>query len=96
MCSESLGVKIGQYNQEENKMHCVTCHEATVVDKSINNNLNNLMTIKMLTALIEEFDSIPAIEHWNVAGIRQPQKETTVKMKIHHQMIIKMIMLKMR
>ena len=28
-------------------MHCVTCREAAEVDKSINNNLNNLMTIKM-------------------------------------------------
>ena len=38
-------------------------------------NLNNLMTIKMLAASIEEFDPIPAIEHWNVAGIRRLQKE---------------------
>ena len=49
-------------------MHCVTCREAAEVDKSINNNLNNLMTIKMLAASIEELDPIPAIEHWNVAG----------------------------
>ena len=56
-------------------MHCVTCHEAAEVDKSINNNLNNLMTIKMLAASIGEFDPIPAIEHWNVAGIRRLQKE---------------------
>ena len=30
----------------------------------------NCMTIKMLTASIDEFDPILAIEHWNVAGIR--------------------------
>ena len=59
-----------KYIQEENTMHCVTCREAAEVDKSINNNLNNLMTIKMLAASIEEFDPILAIEHWNVAGIR--------------------------
>ena len=63
-----------KYIQEENKMHCVTCREAAEVDKSINNNLNNLMSIKMLAASIEEFDPIPAIKHWNVAGIRQLQK----------------------
>ena len=57
-------------------MHFITCREAAEVDKSINNNLNNLMTIKMLAASIEEFDPIPAIEHWNVAGIR--------RLKIHH------------
>ena len=55
-------------------MHCVTCREAAEVDKSINNNLNNLMTIKMLAASIGEFDPIPAIKHWNVAGIRRLQK----------------------
>ena len=33
------------------------------------------MTIKMLAASSEEFDPIPAIEHWNVAGIRRLQKE---------------------
>ena len=38
-------------------------------------NLDNLITIKMLVASIEEFDPIPAIEHWNVAGIRQLQKD---------------------
>ena len=54
-----------KYSQEENKMHCVTCREAAEVDKSINNNLNNLMTINMLAASIEEYDPIPAIEHWN-------------------------------
>ena len=64
-----------KYIQEENKMHCVTCREAAEVDKSINNNLNNLMTIKMLAASIEEFDPIPAIGHMNVAGIRRLQKE---------------------
>ena len=64
-----------KYIQEENKMHCVTCREAAEVDKSIINNLNNLMTIKLVAALIEEFDPIPAIEHWNVAGIRRLQKE---------------------
>ena len=37
-------------------MHFVTCREAAEVDKSINKNLNNLMTIKMLAASIEEFD----------------------------------------
>ena len=51
-----------KYIQEENKMHCVTCHEAAEVDKSINNNLNNLMATKMLAASIQEFDPIPAIE----------------------------------
>ena len=30
--------------------------------------------MKMLAASIEEFDPIPAIEHWNVAGIRRLQK----------------------
>ena len=30
-------------------MHCVTCREAAEVDKSINNNLNNLMTINPFT-----------------------------------------------
>ena len=30
----------------------------------------NCMTIKMLTASIDEFDQILAIEHWNVAGIK--------------------------
>ena len=30
----------------------------------------NCMTIKMLTASIDEFDPILAIEYWNVAGIR--------------------------
>ena len=30
----------------------------------------NRLTIKMLTASIDEFDPIVAIEHWNVAGIR--------------------------
>ena len=65
-----------KYIQEENKMHCVTsCRKAAKVDKSINNNLINLMTIKMLTSSIEEFDPIPAIEHWNAAGIRRLQKE---------------------
>ena len=64
-----------EYIQEENKMNCVTCREAAEVDKSINNNVNNLITIKMLAASIEEFDPIPAIEHWNVAGIRRLQKE---------------------
>ena len=63
-----------KYIQEENKMHCVTCREAAEVDNSINNNLNNLMTIKMLAASIEEFDPIPTIEHWNVAGIRRLKK----------------------
>ena len=58
-----------KYIQEENKIHYITCRETAEVDKSINNNLNNLMTIK-----IEEFDPIPAIEHWNVAGIRRLQK----------------------
>ena len=33
-------------------------------------NLNNIMTIKMLAASIDEFDPIPAIEHWNVASVR--------------------------
>ena len=33
-------------------------------------NLNNIMTIKMLAASIDEFDLIPAIEHWNVASVR--------------------------
>ena len=33
------------------------------------------MTIKMFTASIDEFDPIPAIEHWNVAGVRWPQNE---------------------
>ena len=33
------------------------------------------MTIKMLAASIEELDPIPAIEHWNVAGIRRLPKE---------------------
>ena len=33
------------------------------------------MTIKMLAASIDEFDPILAIEHWNVAGVRRPQKE---------------------
>ena len=32
--------------------------------------LNNIMTIKMLAASIDEFDPIPAIEHWNVACVR--------------------------
>ena len=64
-----------KYIQEENKMHCVTCREAAEVDKSINNKFNNLMAIKMLAASIEEFDPIPAIEHWNVAGVRRLQKE---------------------
>ena len=64
-----------KYIQEENKMHCVTCREVAEVDKSINNNLNNLMTIKMLATSIEEFDPIQAIEYWNVAGIRRLQKE---------------------
>ena len=41
-----------KYIQEENKIHCVTCCEVVEVDKSINNNLNNLMTIKMLAASI--------------------------------------------
>ena len=63
-----------KYIQEENKMHCVTCRKAAEIDKSINYNLNNLMTIKMLAASIEEFDPIPD-EHWNVAGIRRLQKE---------------------
>ena len=89
-----------KYIQEENKMHCVTCDEAAEVDKSINNNLNNLMTIKMLAALIKEFDPIPTIEHWNVAGIRQLQKENNSEEEntssvTGHQMTIKMIMLKM-
>ena len=52
-----------KYIQEKNKMHCVTCREVAEVDKFINNNLNNLMTIKMLVASIGEFDLIPAIEH---------------------------------
>ena len=30
----------------------------------------NIMTIKMLAASIDEFDPIPAIEHWNVASVR--------------------------
>ena len=33
-------------------------------------NFNNIMTIKMLAASIDEFDPIPAIEHWNVASVR--------------------------
>ena len=33
-------------------------------------NFENRMTIKMLTASIDEFDPIHAIEHCNVAGIR--------------------------
>ena len=33
-------------------------------------NLNNIMTIKMLAASIGEFDPIPAIEHWNVDSVR--------------------------
>ena len=35
-------------------MHCVTCREAAEVDKSINNNLNNLVKI---AASIEELYS---------------------------------------
>ena len=58
-------------------MYFVTCREAAEVDKSINNNLNNLMTIKMLAASIEEFDPIPAFEHWNVAGITYKTTENT-------------------
>ena len=37
-------------------MHCVTCREAAEVDKSINNNLNNLMNIKRLAALCHSSD----------------------------------------
>ena len=33
-------------------------------------NLNNLITIKMLAVSNDEFDQIPAIEHRNVAGVR--------------------------
>ena len=33
-------------------------------------NLYNLMTINLLAASIDEFDPIPAIKHWNVAGVR--------------------------
>ena len=55
---------------------------------------NNLITIKMMAVSIDEFDPIPIIQHWNVAGVRRPQKENDVKMEIHHQMITKMIMLK--
>ena len=36
-----------------------------------------LMSIKMLAASIDEFDPIPAIEHWNVAGVRRQQKENS-------------------
>ena len=42
----------------------------TNIRSKISENLNNLMTIKMLAASIDEFDPIPAIEHWNVAGVR--------------------------
>ena len=33
------------------------------------------MTIKMMAASIGEFDPIPAIQHWNVAGVSWPQNE---------------------
>ena len=70
--------------QEENKMQCVTCREAAEVDKSININLNNLMTSKMLAASMEEFDPIPAIEHWDVAGIGRLPKKNYSEDEIHN------------
>ena len=53
----------------------------------------NRITIKMLTASIDEFDQILAIEHWNVAG-KMTTERNTGKRKIHYQMIFNMIMLK--
>ena len=44
--------------------------KTNIKSKLSTEDLNNIMTIKMFTASIDEFDPIPAIEHWNVAGVR--------------------------
>ena len=41
-------------------------NKTNIRSKLSTDNLNNIMTIKMFTAYI---DPIPAIEHWNVAGV---------------------------
>ena len=49
--------------------------KTNIRSKFFTENLNNLMTMKMLAASIDEFDPIPAIEHWNIAGVRWPQNK---------------------
>ena len=53
----------------------MTLIKTNIRSKLSTENLNNLMTIKLLAASIAEFDPIPAIEHCNVTGIRQLQNE---------------------
>ena len=49
--------------------------KTNIQSKLSTENLNNIMTIKMCTASIDDFDPIPAIEHWIVAGVRLPQNK---------------------
>ena len=46
------------------------------------------MTIKIFTASIAEFDQIPAIEHWNVAGVRCPQNKNNNEDDNHNNYVV--------
>ena len=74
---ECIGLDRGQFqvSEVEREFFQIILIKSYIGSELSTENLNNFMTIRMLAASIYEFDQIPALEDWHVAGERCPQKE---------------------